>query len=367
MKDGRMPAYEDWIGMPQEPRVVRGTLSAANRLSSLPTNPATSASAPLKINRGSQRRFSILSPQGIAGGFSEPQPQVAPTFEPTRAISYLIRTLESVPSATHSGSTDNAPSERVFRRIDWGTIAAEAAAMLQRASSGPNVYESTLQDLAPRTREVSTAEILKILSEGSATVFDGRTRLEYAIGHIPGALSVAQKAGSLMSQYVSDVVEIGRAMTDQSAPIILYCNGPFCGKSKRLGEELMSAGFSNVRRYQLGTPAWRALVGPMEIESEGVRYIQKSDQTAVFLDARNPEEYAAGSLPGARNLLVGDIVAAKDDGRLPMDDFNTRVVVFGRVGDQALELAARLCQSGFNNVKFYAGTFPSLITELRDR
>ena len=44
-----------------------------------------------------------------------------------------------------------------------------------------------------------------------------------------------------------------------SSPIIRYCNGPFCGKSNRLAEELLEVGYANVRRHQLGAPVWRAL------------------------------------------------------------------------------------------------------------
>jgi hypothetical protein len=51
---------------------------------------------------------------------------------------------------------------------------------------------------------------------------------------------------------------------------VLYCNGPFCGKSKRLSEELITAGYTNVRRYQLGIPVWRALFGVTEIEFAGL-------------------------------------------------------------------------------------------------
>ena len=67
---------------------------------------------------------------------------------------------------------------------------------------------------------------------------------------------------------------------------MLYCNGPFCGKSKRLSEELLDAGFSNVRRYQLGIPTWRALVGVTQIELDGARYVFDGDKTAVWVDAR---------------------------------------------------------------------------------
>ena len=105
-----------------------------------------------------------------------------------------------------------------------------------------------------------------------------------------------------MSVYVSDVAEIGRLVPDKVAAIVLYCNGPFCGKSKRLGEELLESGYTNVRRYQLGAPTWRALVGVMQIEMDGVRYVRDGDRTAVFIDGRSAEEYKRGSLPGARNI-----------------------------------------------------------------
>src|SRR6185503_13823238 len=94
-----------------------------------------------------------------------------------------------------------------------------------------------------------------------------------------------------MSLYVSDVAEIGRVLAGvKGAPIVLYCNGPFCGKSKRLADELLAAGFTNVRRYQLGIPVWRALGGVTEIEPAGLRRVLADDRTAVFIDTRDSLE-----------------------------------------------------------------------------
>jgi hypothetical protein len=79
--------------------------------------------------------------------------------------------------------------------------------------------------------------------------------------------------GVPMSQYMSDMAEIGRLVNQEKAtPIVRYCNGLFCGKSKRLNAELVEAGYTNVRRYQLGMPVWRALGGLTEIEPEGLHY-----------------------------------------------------------------------------------------------
>lgn len=156
---------------------------------------------------------------------------------------------------------------------------------------------------------------------------------------------------------------------NKASPVILYCSGPFCGRSKRLSEELLAAGFTNVRRYQLGIPVWRALGGVTQIELEAVASIYEMDRSAVFIDARNPEEFQAGTLPRAvsvpasgleRGKDVGEVRRAKDDGRLPMEDHNTRVIVFGRGGAQARAVAEAIVGEAFHNVAFYGGTVDSL-------
>src|SRR5205814_6632542 len=101
-----------------------------------------------------------------------------------------------------------------------------------------SVYQATLMESNQKTKEISTVELRKILAEKSAVVFDARPFKEYAISHIPGAVNVSAKPGVSMSFYVSDITEIGRVLKgDKGAAIVLYCNGPFCGKSKRLAAE----------------------------------------------------------------------------------------------------------------------------------
>lgn len=222
-----------------------------------------------------------------------------------------------------------------------------------------------------RTPEISTAELERLLASTSVVLLDTRPHLEWALGHIPGALNVAPKPGMTMSQYTSDVTEVERLVGgDKTRPLVLYCNGPFCGKSKRVSEELLAAGYSNVRRYQLGAPVWRALGGVMVMELDGVRHVLKNDRTAVFIDAREPSESAAGSLNGARSIArskvlsgkdVGEIKAAKDDGRLPMEDHNTRIIVFGRDAQQARAVAEAIAREAFHNVSYFEGELRALL------
>ena len=235
-----------------------------------------------------------------------------------------------------------------------------------RAQSPPTIHQATLMEPDQKTQEVSTEELQRILADGRAAVFDVRPPLEFAVSHIPGAKNVSPKPGVSMSLYISDVAEIGRVLAgDKARAIVLYCNGPFCGKSKRVATELLDAGYTNVRRYQLGIPVWRALGGVTQVEPDGIRHIVASDRTVVLIDAREAAEFKAGSVANAKSLPrsglkpgkdVGEVKAAKDDGRLPMEDHNTRILVFGATGDQARAVADAIAKEAFHNVSYFDGS-----------
>jgi rhodanese-related sulfurtransferase len=252
-------------------------------------------------------------------------------------------------------------------------LAALACALLATAArtQAPNIFHALLAEPEQRTAEVSTAELQENLAASSAIVLDARPHLEFAISHIPGALNVAAKPGVSSSMYVSDVAEVGRLVSgNRAAALVLYCNGPHCGKSKRLADELLAAGYTNVRRYQLGIPVWRALGGVTEIELDGLRHVLANDRTAVVIDTRDTTAYRTGTLPNARHVPrsgvlegkdVGEVRRAKDDGRLPMNDHNTRIIVVGSNMADARHVAEALAREAFHNVAFYRGTVAEVL------
>lgn len=250
--------------------------------------------------------------------------------------------------------------------IVWTVVLLSSAASASAQAPG-NVVQATVGESGQRTAEISTEQLRGILADKSAVVLDARPFLEFAISHIPGAVNVAAKPGVPMSSYVSDVAEIGRLLNGNKATaIVLYCNGPFCGKSKRLADELLAAGYTNVRRYQLGIPVWRALGGVTEIEPAGLRHVVDNDETVVLIDTREADEFRSSTLADARNIPrsgvlegkdVGDVKRAKDDGRLPMDDHNTRLIVFGRDEANARYVAEALTREAFHNVAYFRGSF----------
>jgi len=90
----------------------------------------------------------------------------------------------------------------------------------------------------------------------------------------------------------------------------------------------------------------------MQVEPEGVAYVQRSDRTARLYDTRTAAEFTSGTLRGAINLPKEAVDKAKDDGRLPMEDHNTRIVVFGSTSAEARATAEAIARNAFHNVMF---------------
>jgi rhodanese-related sulfurtransferase len=206
--------------------------------------------------------------------------------------------------------------------------------------------------------EVSTDEVLWILERGGA-VLDVRSVKECAIAHIPGSRcmpGIVRSDGS----YGDNIEQIIQAYPERATPLVLYCNGPYCGKSKRTARSLAEKGYTNVRRYQLGIPVWRALGHTVQTELEGLAYILKNDRTAVFVDAREPDKFKAGSIPGAVNIRPGEAKAANEDGRLPHTDKGTRIVVFSDDATEASAVAEEVAQNAYWNSSYFGGTYEEI-------
>jgi rhodanese-related sulfurtransferase len=246
-------------------------------------------------------------------------------------------------------------------------MAASTRAQSEPSAQGrdaPSVFEGVLSNTGAGS-EISTAQLRAALIDASAIILDARPYDEYAVSHIPGARAVPAKAGTTPALYVGDAAEAAKSIPDKTQPLILYCNGLFCGRSERLADDLIKLGYQNVRRYQLGTPGWRALGGVMQVEKPALLRLLAQDATAVLIDARA----AAGLKVRLRNgvsIPLPEASKAKDDGRLPMTDHNTRIFVVGSDGTEARAVAEAIVHDAFHNVSFFNGTVADLSELLED-
>jgi rhodanese-related sulfurtransferase len=101
--------------------------------------------------------------------------------------------------------------------------------------SGPQVHLMSIDDLNAQMK--SNADFLLV---------DARPREEYAMAHIPGAISmplneIPQYAGSL----------------DKGRMIVTYCGNYNCPISTEAAEKLISLGYTNVYDYKGGIKEWQ--------------------------------------------------------------------------------------------------------------
>ena len=95
----------------------------------------------------------------------------------------------------------------------------------------------------------------------------------------------------------------------------------------------------------------------------------KAEATAVLVDAREGD-VPRMRLTNARAIPLRDASKAKDDGRLPMSDHNTRIFVVGESGTQARAVAEAIVRDAFHNVSFFNGRvdeIPELLQRHRAR
>jgi rhodanese-related sulfurtransferase len=231
-----------------------------------------------------------------------------------------------------------------------GVATASWAMPTAFAQTKLSVDQATLEEPNQLTQELSTEELKKILASNSEPVLDVRSATEYAIAHIPGSVNVYEK----------ELERVRQLFPDKAAHFVLYCNGPFCGKSKRLSEQLVKLGYTKVRRYQLGLPVWRALGNTVQTDLEGFRYVIAKDKTAVYVDARSTLEFQKETLPGAVNIQAGEAEKANEDGRLPYRDKGTRVIVFANSTADARLVAEEIAKKAYWNSSYFGGTFVDL-------
>jgi rhodanese-related sulfurtransferase len=214
------------------------------------------------------------------------------------------------------------------------------------------VYNTTLGETNPVTPEISTEQLKKTLADQSGPVLDVRFAQEYAIAHIPGGINIHEK----------EIETITARFPDKATPIVLYCNGPFCGKSKRVSAELLKRGYTNVKRYQLGLPVWRALGNTVQTDLAGVQYVLGNDKTAVFVDARSRTDFERASMAGAVSILTGEAEQANEpaDGRLPHKDKGTRVIVFAANTNDARKVAEEIAKKAYWKSSYFGGSADDL-------
>jgi rhodanese-related sulfurtransferase/DNA-binding transcriptional ArsR family regulator len=135
---------------------------------------------------------------------------------------------------------------KIYYRLAGGDVAALFALVRAVAHERlPDVAAAAAAYLGPDTDQVSREELLRRAHDGEVVVLDVRPELEYAAGHIPGALSVP-------------LDELPERLADLPADqeIVAYCRGAYCVLAHDAVRELSRQGRC-ARRLADGMLEWR--------------------------------------------------------------------------------------------------------------
>ena len=80
-------------------------------------------------------------------------------------------------------------------------------------------------------------------------------RKKYDKGHIPGAISIPDSQFAKMTDQLPQ---------DKSQVLVFYCGGFHCRLSHKSAKKALDLGYTNVKVYAAGYPAWKKAYGSTE-------------------------------------------------------------------------------------------------------
>ena len=100
-----------------------------------------------------------------------------------------------------------------------------------------------------------------------------------------------------------------------------------------------------------GTPGGSSL-GYRQISMDEAVKMMKDEKNYIILDARRPDEFAEGHIPGAINIPNEEIGSA-EIAELP--DKSQLILVYCRSGRRSKEAAGKLVKLGYTNIVEFGG------------
>lgn len=146
-------------------------------------------------------------------------------------------------------------------------------------------------------------------------------RKKYDKGHIPTAISIPDMQFGKLT---------GQLPRDKNKLLVFYCGGFKCKLSHKSAQKAIALGYTKVKVFAAGYPAWEAAYGETtassakvsnaklkagkeegSIDTETFKELVRNNPESIYLiDVRDPDEFANGSFKTAVNIPV-DILEDK--------------------------------------------------------
>jgi rhodanese-related sulfurtransferase len=94
---------------------------------------------------------------------------------------------------------------------------------------------------------ITREDLLALLESGDVQLVEALPVDAFAAEHLPGARNVPDQVSAELA---------GRVAPDRAAPVVVYCSGPYCNRSKIAASAFVRLGYADVRVYAGGKQDW---------------------------------------------------------------------------------------------------------------
>lgn len=181
------------------------------------------------------------------------------------------------------------------------------------------------------------------------TIIDARPAArQYDPAHIPGAVNIPDSKFEQMTDQLS---------ADKNKLAIVYCGGVDCPLSHKVAHKMEKLGYTNIKVYAGGNPAWEKAGLPMAVSTAYVKKLIDEKGKFMLIDARPRRVFGQGHIPGAGSIPDSEFDKHRD--QLPADKATFLVFYCGglecNLSDKSADKARKL---GYTNVKTYPEGYP---------
>lgn len=192
-------------------------------------------------------------------------------------------------------------------------------------------------------------DLVKIPHPENTLIVDSRPAKLFPQGYIPTAVSIPD------SQF--DKLAANMLPENKNALLVFYCGGLHCPLSHKSAKKAEAMGYTNVKVYAAGFPAWKRAGNAPAIGLEKVADMMAKGEQYMLIDSRPSSKFLEGAIPSS--ISIPDSQFAKKTGMLPADK-NTPLAFYcgGFACPLSHKSAAKAMELGYTDVSIAEAGYP---------
>lgn len=230
-------------------------------------------------------------------------------------------------------------------------VKSETPPAMTVAAANKQAAKPKLPPLPKGSSVITTDEVKALVAKGPEAgnylMFDSRPASRFHAGTIPTSLMLPSGEMEKLDKEGKSHPMLG---PDKNRLLIFWCGGPTCPFSLKGGELAVKYGYTNVKVYSGGDPAWVKAELPFVVSPTFVK-----EGNILLLDLRSADKFSAGHIPRALNLPAANLDTYKEEN---WPSFKGAPIVFYSDNQADVDKALELMRDyGLSKATYFEGGF----------